>query len=198
MAPLSTAPPVVARDTASQILDVAERLVQTRGFNDFSYADVATELGVSKPSLHYHFASKAALGDALIARYSTRFLAELDRIEAQSSDPRTRLEGYAELYGAVLAAGRMCLCGMLAAEYQTLPPTMRAAVLEFFERNEAWLERVLADSRPTTRALNPESTRDAARMIIDTLEGAVMISRAQNDVDRFARVAARLIITTIG
>ena len=31
-------------DTASQILDVAERLVQTRGFNAFSYADIAAEL----------------------------------------------------------------------------------------------------------------------------------------------------------
>ena len=28
-------------DTATRILDVAERLVQVRGFNGFSYADVA-------------------------------------------------------------------------------------------------------------------------------------------------------------
>src|SRR4051812_36469384 len=33
--------------TADRILDVAERLVQTRGFHGFSYADVATELGVT-------------------------------------------------------------------------------------------------------------------------------------------------------
>ena len=30
--------------TADRILDVAERLVQTRGFNRFSYADIAAEL----------------------------------------------------------------------------------------------------------------------------------------------------------
>ncbi|HEX9257200.1 MAG TPA: TetR family transcriptional regulator, partial [Actinomycetota bacterium] len=35
-------------DTATQILDVAERLVQERGFNGFSYADVAKELDISK------------------------------------------------------------------------------------------------------------------------------------------------------
>ena len=34
----------VEPDTASRILDVAERLVQSRGFNAFSYADVAGEL----------------------------------------------------------------------------------------------------------------------------------------------------------
>jgi len=34
-------------DTASDILDIAERLAQTRGFNGFSYADVSSELGIS-------------------------------------------------------------------------------------------------------------------------------------------------------
>ena len=63
--------------TAAQILDTAEGLVQERGFNGFSYADVARELGVTKAALHYHFASKAELGDALIDRYAERFFAAL-------------------------------------------------------------------------------------------------------------------------
>ncbi len=50
--------------TSQQILDIAQRLVQTRGFNDFSYADIASALNISKASLHYHFASKAKLGVA--------------------------------------------------------------------------------------------------------------------------------------
>ena len=41
----------------------------------------------------------------------------------------------------------MCLCGMLAAEYQTLPPPMRDAVVGFFDINEAWLERVLDEGK---------------------------------------------------
>src|SRR2546425_1165151 len=60
-------------DTAQRILDVAERLVQTQGFNGFSYADIAAELGITKASLHYHFATKAALGSALITRYGAEF-----------------------------------------------------------------------------------------------------------------------------
>src|SRR5271167_2757692 len=57
-----------ARDggTAARALDVAERLVQVRGFNAFSYADVSRELGLSTAALHYHFAGKAELGEALI------------------------------------------------------------------------------------------------------------------------------------
>jgi hypothetical protein len=43
----------------------------------------------------------------------------------------------------VLRNRTMCLCGMLAAEYQTLPQPMQDAVIRFFDQNESWLESVL-------------------------------------------------------
>ena len=46
--------------TATRILDIAEGLVQTRGFNGFSYADVAGELRVTAACLHYHSRGKHA------------------------------------------------------------------------------------------------------------------------------------------
>ena len=130
-------------DTATRILDVAERLAQVRGFNGFSYADIAAELGITKAALHYHFASKADLGEALIGRYATRFSEALAVIDAGTAAAPAKLRGYAELYVDVLRNQRMCLCGMLAAEYPTLPGPMQSAVLEFFDHNEAWLQAVL-------------------------------------------------------
>src|ERR1700704_5992215 len=100
-------------DTASRILDIAERLVQSRGFNGFSYADVASELKISKASLHYHFPGKAELGEALIGRYGSRFADALREIDQQSSDPSAKLDAYAGIYANVLRDRRMCLCGML-------------------------------------------------------------------------------------
>ena len=76
---------VRSRDTADRILDTAERLVQTRGFNGFSYADIADTLGVTKASLHYHFGTKAELGHALIARYHDAFARFLDAIDAETT-----------------------------------------------------------------------------------------------------------------
>ena len=131
--------------TAMRVLDVAERLVQVRGFNGFSYADVAAELGITKAALHYHFASKAALGEALIDRYCDRLAASLAALAAADLSAAARLRGYAALYRDGLRGERLCLGGMLAAEYQTLPPAMRSAVIRFFTRNEAWLAGVLAD-----------------------------------------------------
>src|SRR5580698_7556680 len=85
-------------DTASSVLDVAERLVQVRGFNGFSYADVAAELKLSKAALHYHFAGKGELGEALLLRYSRRFAAALDVIDAEPIDAPGKLASYANLY----------------------------------------------------------------------------------------------------
>src|SRR5438874_3650023 len=96
--------------TAERALDVAERLVQTRGFNNFSYADIAAELGITTASLHYHFPGKAELGKALIDRYSERFSAALGKIDHDLPDPRAKLQAYADLYADVLRGKRMCMC----------------------------------------------------------------------------------------
>src|SRR4051794_36645852 len=135
------------KETAARILDSAERLVQLRGFNGFSYADVAAELDITTAGLHYHFAGKTELGQALVARYAERFVAALAAIETREGHAPARLDAYAGLYADVLRGQRMCLCGMLAAEYGTLPPPIREKVIAFFDDNGAWLERVLEHGR---------------------------------------------------
>jgi TetR/AcrR family transcriptional repressor of nem operon len=182
-----------APGTAARILDVAERLVQSRGYNGFSYADVAGELGITKPSLHYHFPGKAELGEALVSRYATRFAGALEAIDAAGEDAPTRLSRYAALYADVLDQGRMCLCGMLAADDETLPTAMREAVVRFFDDNEAWLERVLDDGRTAGVLRYEGSARDQARMVIGSLEGAMLVARPYRDPERFRAAAQRLL-----
>ena len=179
--------------TATRILDSAERLAQVRGFNGFSYADVAAEVGITKASLHYHFRGKADLGEALMARYADRFRAALAAIDSDAQDAPTRLERYAQLYTDVLHGDRMCLCGMLAAEYPTLPEPLRDAVTAFFDDNEAWLERVLDEGRRDGSLRFDGPVRDAARSIVSGLEGALLVARSYGDGGRFDAAARRLL-----
>ena len=190
--------PRTEADTASRILDVAERLVQVRGFNGFSYADVAAELHVTKASLHYHFAGKAELGEALVQRYASRFNQALDRIAARRVDATTKLDAYARLYTDVLRDERMCLCGMLAAEYQTLPEPMREAVLRFFDENEEWLASVLEQGEREGSLKLTAPPGDVARMIVSGLEGAMLVARTYGDLARFRASASRLIGSLTG
>jgi TetR/AcrR family transcriptional regulator, transcriptional repressor for nem operon len=185
-------------NTRSRILDVGERLVQVRGFNGFSYADIATELSVTKASLHYHFPSKSELGEALIARYAERFAHALAAIDANLTLPPAKLGAYANLYAEVLSQERMCLCGMLAAEYQTLPGPIRDAVVTFLNDNEAWLALVLEDGRTDGSLRFSNTAADPARSIISGLEGAMLMARPYGATKRFETTATQLLAGLAG
>jgi TetR/AcrR family transcriptional repressor of nem operon len=187
----------MAANGAPAILDVAETLVQRRGFNAFSYADVASELQVTKASIHYHFAGKGDLGEALITRYSDRFVAALVDIDERLDDDGEKLAAYAELYAGVLAADRMCLCGMLAAEYTTLPEAMQRAVERFFADNLRWLEAVLESGRARGTLAFRGSAADGAQVIVSGLEGAMLVARLFGGVERF-RAGARTLLAGFG
>jgi TetR/AcrR family transcriptional repressor of nem operon len=180
-------------DTAARILDIGERLVQVRGFNGFSYADVAAELEMTKAALHYHFPGKAELGRALIERYTERFLAALADIDERIAEAPAKLDAYADLYAGVLRGQRMCLCGMLAAEYQTLPDPMRPAVIAFIDANEAWVEKVLSEGQRAGTIAVSGRPADAARLIVSGLEGAMLVARPYGDIARFDTAAAGLL-----
>ena len=185
-------------DTSQRILDVAEQLVQVRGFNAFSYADVAAELGMTKAALHYHYPGKAELGEALVARYTSRFADALTEIAAEPSPAPAKLEAYLGLYTDVLRAGRMCLCGMLAAEYDTLSQRLREAILRFFDDNEAWLAGVLEQGREEGTLQFDGAPIETARTLISGLEGAMLVARPYADPARFERSGAALLTTLAG
>jgi len=185
-------------NTAQRILDVAERLVQTQGFNGFSYADISAQLGITKASLHYHFTTKADLGSTLIARYSAAFRRALDEIDHSAPEAREKLRRYAGLYAQVLRQNRMCLCGMLAADYTTLPAEMRAGVKEFFDLNESWLARVFEEGRKQGVLRFQGPPLDSARLLLGSLEGAMLVARSYGDPARFTSAAQRLLAELSG
>ena len=152
--------------------------MQTRGFNGFSYADIAEAMNVTKASLHYHFRGKADLGKSLIQRYEKNFLAALAGIDAGTKDAREKLRRYAAIYGSVLQDDRMCLCGMLAAEFGTLPEQMRVEMRHFFDENERWLVGVLKQGKREKQLKFSGSAEDAAKSLVGSLEGAMMIARS--------------------
>ena len=82
---------------------------------------------------------------------------------------------------------------MLAADYQTLPPPMRDAVVEFFDHNEHWLAGVLEEGKRNGSMRFTGSPDEAAQMIVGGLEGAMLVARPYGDTDRFRAAAARLV-----
>jgi TetR/AcrR family transcriptional regulator, transcriptional repressor for nem operon len=190
-------PASVSDNTADKILDVAERLIQTKGFNAFSYADIAAELVITKASLHYHFATKATLGFRLVERYTKNFERALRAIDDRDQDSVTKLRAYVGLYEGVLRKGRMCLCGMLAADFETLSNETHKRLHAFFDMNEAWVADVLEAGRGAKQLQFSGSGLDEARHIVSGLEGAMLIARSYGDPARLSATASHIIASLV-
>ena len=164
-----------------EILDAAEAFVQARGYNGFSFRDVATAVGVKSSSVHYHFPTKADLGATLARRYRERFLEKLGDGAAADPDDKAAIRRYVGVFrNALIHDGRMCLCGMLGAEIQSLPPTVATEVKRMFEESVDWLADSLG--RPADEA------RTRALRITATVEGAMILSRTFGDPGMFDRI----------
>ena len=178
--------------TAEAILDVAETLIQTRGFSAFSYQDIADALGIRKASIHYHFPSKADLGAAVIDRYSARFAAVLAAI---CKDPDTSsmaiLDYYIEPYQQLAeTSDRICLCGALAGEMMALPEGLRLRVDRFFRAHQTWLAGILKRGGERGEFKRDIPAAKMARLIFAALQGALIVKRTTGETTQFSDVVA--------
>lgn len=179
-------------ETRDQILDLAETLIQTRGYSAFSYQDIADALGIRKASIHYHFASKSDLGVTVVNRYIDRFDTALTQVAAdETQSSMAMLDLYTQPYLAFARApDRVCLCGALAGEMLALPQEMRARVDHFFRTHQAWLTKLLKRGASRGEFDLPAPPAKVARSIFAGLQGALLVKRATGDMAQINDVIA--------
>lgn len=169
-------------NTKTKLLDAASACVQTRGYNGFSFHDLADAVGIKTSSIHYHFPTKAELGKALVRHYTMQFMTALG--DSDAGTPEACLERYVGLFRAALQDGRMCLCGMMGAEISGIPDDVAREVRAFFDTNTDWLTRVFERGGTTKLA-----AQKRARLFLSALEGAMLIARVSGDPTLFDGVA---------
>lgn len=164
--------------TAERLVDVAEGLIQLHGYNGFSYDDLSRELGIKKPSIHHHFATKAELGAVVAQRYTHVFMTALAEIDQRHVGAPARLRACVALFVKTYAVDkRLCLCGMLGAETDALPEAVNAQAKRFFEQATAWLAQVLDTGRRRGELAFAATARTQALTFLSALEGAMLVGR---------------------
>lgn len=71
----------------NEILDVAERLFGTKGFDRTSTNDILNEIGIARGTLYYHFKSKEDILDAIIDRMTDTLVQNAAEIAADKHMP---------------------------------------------------------------------------------------------------------------
>lgn len=172
----------MATDTKTALLNSAERAARTLGFDGFSYADLAEDVGIRKASIHHHFPTKAALSVALMQRYYTDLETAAAEIDAQHPTGAGRLSALIDRYHTALDGGKsLCLCVSFSTSRNSLPPEVIAEISRFRKMMLAWLTATftLGDKDGTITAII-DPTLDAAATL-PLLEGAQLTARAEEN-----------------
>lgn len=161
------------------ILNLAESLLQDKGFNGFSYAHISSELGVKNAAIHYHFPTKEELGCAVIKRYRDRFQLWINNARVKDLPPEEKLDWFFGIYINMRAdKGKVCLVGSMEAEFNSIPKDLQLEVEGLHKELLKWLEGTLSEGRDTgVFKFNGEPANKAA-LILSSVQGALQMARA--------------------
>lgn len=180
-------------DTKSALLDSAENAVRTLGFDGFSYADLAEEVGIRKASIHYHFPTKANLSVALMQRYKDNFQTICEGIDASVATGGSKLSALIEQYRIGSSGGkRLCLCASFSASRDSLPEDVLEEINQFRALVVGWLTATFeTGSQDGTIKAVFDPTLEA-KATLSLLEGAQLAARAQENAQIFEDAIALL------
>ena len=177
-------------DTKTALLNSAEFAVRSRGFDGFSYADLAEEVGIRKASIHYHFPTKAALSAALMDRYHTELTGRCAEIEETHDTAGKRMRALIALYRAAMNDGQtLCLCVSLIISRESLSKEATDKIRAFRRMMTRWIEEVFTLGKADLSIVGVGDPKAEARATLALLEGAHLTARAESSVQTFDEAA---------
>ena len=173
-------------DKRTEILDAAEKRARIGGYNGFSFREIAEDVGIKSASVHYHFPTKEALGEAVADRYVERMREALG--DPAKYSPKQALANVIALFvDANETDDLMCLCGIFGAESGMLPAIIGKHINLYFDELTLWLARALSG-----RAKSSKEAQRTAQLAVAALEGAMIIARTKNRTETLREVGAQL------
>lgn len=76
-----------AEERKGEILDAAEKLFATKGFDNTSTGDILDTVGIARGTLYYHFKSKEDILDGVIERMTNRLMQDAGEIAGNKELP---------------------------------------------------------------------------------------------------------------
>jgi len=141
------------------------------------------EIGIKTSSIHYYFKSKDDLTIALIKRYHHHFKLHLNEIDAKATSPRQKLIAFSGIFKSLAdAKNKFCLCGMMAAELQSISAEAQQELKLYFKDCADWLSTNFS-------ILGSEKPAEDAKAYLALLEGALLIARIEGKPALLAQAA---------
>lgn len=174
--------------TREQLISHAQVLIRERGYNGFSYRDLAEQVGVKTASIHYYFPSKDDLLLEALNDYAAKSMAVMRAID-ESLPAKERLDRYAQRF-IDSPSGQICMCGMLSADLASVPEPVRQSLQGFYRMHETWLAKVMADGVQDGTLKSSGDAQADGRWLYAAFQGALMGSRLFQNSSRLKDIVA--------
>ncbi|ABF11771.1 TetR/AcrR family transcriptional regulator, transcriptional repressor for nem operon [Cupriavidus metallidurans] len=179
-----------------QLLEHASVLMRRRGYNGFSYRDLAELVGVKTSSIHYYFPSKDDLVLEVVRQYRQTSVARLAAIDT-SLPLIEQARKYVLPLSNGIDLGQICLIGMLAAEVMVLPQAVRALLQEHFQANENFIADMLRRAEAERGQQYPVPPQLLAKVLYGAIQNGLITARMSGSNDRID-AAANMLIGAVG
>ncbi len=173
-------------DTKTALLNSAENAARKLGFDGFSYADLANEVGIRKASIHHHFPSKANLSVALMQRYRTNFKDICADIETSLDTGGQQLAALIQQYKKGSDDGkRICLCASFSASRNSLPTEVVEEISLFRAMVIQWMANAFDKGHNDGTISGVSHPTLEATSTMSLLEGAQLAARSEENPELF-------------
>lgn len=182
---------LVMQDTKERIIDLAARLIKTRGFNAFSYKDIADPLEIKNAAIHYYFPSKADLGIAVVEQEMEKMA--LNKLKWATLPEDKQLQLLFERFSRKSLQGFICLMGSLSPDFETLPAPMQERVKQMSEGILQWTALCLENGRKRQLFHFEGDAYNRALLVISDLLASLLLSRVMGK-EVFEKMRKQLLI----
>jgi len=163
--------------TRERIMELAEELIVTKGYNAFSYQDISSELGIKNAAIHYYFPSKANLGTSIVKNNIQRFEEMVENMQIRKFDEWRQLESFFRIYAKNNREHKICVIGSLGPDFNTLPESSQNELKRMTEKIIDWLSSILEAGRKKNLFTFTGTSRDRALLILSNMVASLQLAR---------------------
>ena len=171
--------------TKAHIVQLADDMIRSRGYNAFSYSDISKPLGIKNAAIHYHFPTKADLALAVVDYH----LESIERFKqrAEGKSPLQRIKLFLNFYSSIQMSGKICLVGAFSTDWNSLSEEVHDAMNTFKASLVEWLSKSLSEGKANGELTFKNTAETEALSILSTILAAAQLSRIGGS-DEFQKI----------
>ncbi|WP_299772725.1 TetR/AcrR family transcriptional regulator [uncultured Pseudoteredinibacter sp.] len=177
-AQLSPIKQVRKKNRKQEIIQISLELLQTHGYENFSYQDISSALGITKASIHYHFPKKEDLGQALCEAIKQWHEDLFRQLRANDISAHEKLHAFVQaLLSYAKGPNKVCPLSSLQADVAKLPMALLPTLQDLDRHELDFISQVLEEGRQNGEFSFPGDANAQASIFVLSLKGALQYSR---------------------